>query len=473
MVRNFIKSPIVQGAVMVLGSASAHANFSGTDVNLGINPAAGGMAGAAYTRPEEPSAAVFGNPATLTQFKGFNMNFGASLLMIDATNKQSLTVPGVGSFENRSTSDADNYLIPTFGMTLEMAPGVVLGIGLEADGGLGADYRDDPIMLTAGAATDPALGFSTPITLPVVVELISFNANLALGYEVTEKLSVGIAGTAGFGLVQFGTAGTTTGVTEFGVKTFNPGLTDFGGTTSSVHDIGFAASIGATYALNEQVMLSAALKSEMEYNFRTGVHSTVVGGDGWQKLTIDTPMEVIVGIALDDLLLPGLAVEADVIWKEWSKAAGLQDVWDDQFSLALGGRYTTGNWIFRAGYKWSEPQQLSANHAGNTVGALLGAGSLPLGATADAAGFGAVAGDIIGIVQTTLTPVIMEHTLSIGAGYNFTETIRVDGYISHAMKGTEKRYTPNLNALGGLPATEFEASTSTTWVGLGINVAMP
>lgn len=471
MVRNLIKSPLLQGAVMMLGSASAQANFSGTDVNLGINPAAGGMAGAAYARPEEPSAAVFGNPATLTQFKGFNMNFGASFLMIDATNKQSLSVPGVGSYEHRSTSDADNYIIPNLGVTLELAQGVVLGVGLEADGGLGADYRDDPIQLAAGAAPD--LGFSTPITLPVVVELISFSANLALGYQVNEKLSIGVAGTAGFGLLQFGTSGTTTGITEFGIATGNPGLTDFGGTTSSVHDIGFAASIGATYALTDNVMFSAALKSEMEYNFRTGVHSTVVPGDGWQGMTLETPMEVIVGVAMDDLLLPGLVVEADVIWKEWSEASALQDVWDDQFSIALGARYTSGNWIIRGGYKWSEPQQLDIEHANNTVGGLQGAGTLPLGETADAAGFGAVAGDIIGIVQTTLTPVLMEHTLSFGVGYQFSDAVRVDGYVSHAFKETESRTTPNLNALAGLPASEFEAATSTTWIGLGINVSMP
>lgn len=458
------------GLFLGLGATSAQANFSGTDVNLGINPAAGGMVGAAYARPEEPSAAIFGNPATLTQFKGFNMNFGASFLMIDATNKQSFSGP-TGSFEHRSTSDADNYLVPNLGVTLELAQGVVLGVGLEADAGLGADYRDDPILLTAGAA--PSLGFPTPISLPVVVELISFNANLALAYQVNEKLSVGAAGTAGFGLVQFGTSGTTTGITAFGIATGNPGLTDFGGTTASVHDIGFAASIGATYALTDQVMFSAVLKSELEYNFRTGVHSSILPGDGWQKLTVETPMEVIVGVAIDDLFIPGLLVEADVIWKEWSEASALQDVWDDQFSLALGTRYTTGNWVFRAGYKWSEPQQLNAGDANNTVGGLQGAGTLPLGATADAAGFGAVAGDIIGIVQTTLTPVIMEHTLSFGVGYNFSETVRVDGYISHAFKEKESRFTPNLNALGGLPASEFEGATSATFVGLGLNVSMP
>jgi len=125
------------------------------------------------------------------------------------------------------------------------------------------------------------------------------------------------------------------------------------------------------------------------------------------------------------------------------------------------------------GYKWSEPQQLSANHANNTIGGLNGLGTLPLGDTADAVGFGAVAGDILGLAQAVLTPVIMEHTVSFGVGYNFNEMVRIDSYVSYGMKGTDKRYTPNLNGLAGLPATEFRGSTADTWVGLGVNVAMP
>jgi len=470
MAKNIMKRPFITSAVLALASTSVQANFSGIDLNLGINPAAGGMAGAAYTRPEESTAAIFGNPATLTQFKGYNMNFGASYLMIDATNDQRFSGP-TGTFENHSVSAADSYLIPSFGLSVELAEGLVLGLGLETDGGLGADYRDDPIQLTAGAA--PSLGFPTPVSLPVLIELISFNANIGLGYEVTEKLSVGVSGTIGFGMFQFGTAGPTSGITAFGAATGNPGLTDFGGTTASVHDIGIGASLGATYALTARTMLSATIKSEVEYNFENGVHSTVAPGNGWQDLTIQTPMEVIVGVSTEELFLPGLLAELDLIWKDLSKASTLQDVWDDQLTAALGARYTTGDWVFRLGYKWVEPQQLSANQAGNAIGTLQGVGSLPLGATADMAGFGAVADDLLGIVQTTLTPVIMEHTLSFGVGYNVSETIRIDGYVSHAFKGHEKRYTPSLNGLAGLPASELEANTSTTWAGLGINIALP
>ncbi len=471
MMKFLKKAPLAAGVAMAMVSGGAQAQFNGIDVNLSVNPAAGGMGGAAYTKPEEVSAAVFGNPATLTQFKGFNMNFGAAFARVHASNEQTFAGP-TGTFTNKSISDADNYLAPNFGVSLEIAPGMVFAIGFEADSAIGADYRDDPLMLVGGAA--PSLGFTTPITLPLIVELLSFNANLGLGYEVTDKLSVGVSGTVAFGMVQLGTTGPTTGITEFGVATGNPGLTDFGGTTSSVHDIGFGASIGATYALSDKIMFSGTVKTPTEYNFRKAIHSTVpaaFGKDAWQSLRVETPLEVIAGVALEDLFIPNLLVEADVSWKNWESAATLEDVWEDQFMVALGGRYTMDKWIFRAGYQWSEP--LSKKSHGNTLNGLCGLGSIPLGACADAAGFGAVANDVISIVQTSLLPVLMEHTFSVGIGYNFTDSVRVDGYAQFSPAEELKRNTPNLEALAGLPATEFKGDVDVVLMGIGINVAMP
>lgn len=48
----------------------AQATNIGSDSNLGYKPVAGAMGDAAYTAPQEASAAIFGNPATLTQFEG-------------------------------------------------------------------------------------------------------------------------------------------------------------------------------------------------------------------------------------------------------------------------------------------------------------------------------------------------------------------------------------------------------------------
>lgn len=458
------KSAIATGVFAALASSGAQAISTGTDFNLSAKAAAGGMAGAAYVRPQEASAAVFGNPATLTQFKGFNMNFGASFLSIEELkNEQFATINGGplnGSYVNESISDADNYIVPDVGISLEVAPGLVIGTGLEVDAGLGGDFRDDPVAL---------LGI---VTVPINVELISFNANLAAGYQVNDKLSIGAAATIGFGLFQLGTTGSTQNLAAL--------FPDFGGTSSSVHDIGFGASVGATYAVQEGVTVGATLKSPVEYNFRNAMFSQVAAaqdGNGWQDITLAQPAEAIIGVALENVLLPGLLVEIDAIFKQWSGAGGYEDVYDDQWLIALGAQYSIGKWKFRAGYSYAEHILRGTPHS--TLSGLNGIGTIPLG---DSDGFGGALGtDIVAAFQTALVPVIWEHTITAGLGYNFTENLRVDAYGAYAFGGESvERNLPfiELAGAGAVGAAsvsqDFKGSLESEWmVGIGLNVAMP
>jgi len=459
MMKLFKKAPLAAGVVIALASGGAQAISAGTDLNLSGKAKAGAMGGAAYTMPQEASAAVFGNPATLTQFKGFNMNFGASYLGI--TSVDVTTSNALGTDSGTAHSDADDYIIPDFGMTLELAPGLVLGTGLEVDAGLGADYRDDPVGLTGlpGGALGLNAGASDVITLPLMVELISFNANIGLGYQATERLSLGASVTIGFGLAQLGTTGPTTGISgALGAGGAIPlGLEDFGGTSSSVHDIGFGFSLGSTYALTNDVMLSAAYKSPVEYNFSNIVHTSVPGatsgGDGFQDLRVQQPAEVIVGIALDNVLAQGLLIEADVIWKDWSHASTYEDVYDDQFLLVFGGQYQIGAWSLRAGYSWAED-------------VLNGLGTLPLG--------GPLGTDVVKVAQMSLLPVIWEHTVTAGVGYQFTDAVSLDGYVAYAFGEEDSRDLNTVGAvLGGATPTMAVEVEEEIMIGAGITISMP
>ncbi len=488
MIRNFNKSPLVFAVSLTIASTGAHAISAGTDLNLSAKAAAGGMAGAAYTMPQEASAAVFGNPATLTQFKGFNMNFGASLISLAGVeNTQYATITGGaldGSYSNRSTSDADNYIVPDFGLALEIAPGFVIGTGLEVDAGLGSDMRDDPVTLLGGAAGT---------SLPLIVEVISFNANLAAAYQVNDKLSLGAAFTVGFGLAQLGTAGPTAGLDGLnglliGAGALPPGsttLTDFGGTSASVHDIGFGGSLGATYLVQDGVMLSAALKSPVEYNFRNIIHAdpgSVGGGissDGYQNLRIQQPLEAIVGVALDNVLAPGLLVELDAVWKNWSDASAYEDAYEDQWLLLLGTQYTTGDWKFRLGYSYAE--DILKSPPNGTLGGLDGVGTVPLSNGNNATNQLSV--DVVKIVQNSLIPTLWNHTVTAGVGYSFTENIRVDAYAAYAFGESNTDDLPGLSgaAAAALAVTGATGVTAKSkgevdyelMVGAGINIAMP
>ncbi len=539
--RTFNKTPlalgVAAGMAMLVASTGAQAASAGTDLNLSAHTIAGGMAGAAYTRPQEASAAVFGNPATLTQFPGVNFNFGATLISLTDIQVETDTTLHVGAgdfaFHEDHDSGADNYIVPTLGISLQVSPNLTLGLGLEADAGLGADYRDDPLQLFAGAvngantAFGPLVGLEMlngPVAAPLLVEVISFNANIAAGYKVNNALSVGGALTIGFGLAQLGTAGPTTGFDAIsdlvidgalglgtvGDATISNGgvLSDWGGTTSSVHDISLGWTLGATYIVADGITTSLAVKSPVEYKFKNIIYgnpATTGGGlvdgnsaNGWQHLDVEQPLEVIAGVALEDVIAPNLLVELDVVWKNWSEADAYEYAYEDQFLVNLGAQYVMGDWSFRAGYSWAE--EILKDTPESTLGQLTGLGNLPLGEGAAAldvaTGLGIVeplAVDFIEIVQMSLLPVIFEHSFTAGAGYNFTDAVSVNGFVSYSL-GEEAERDLEIAAAaldiglglidaangdtGAFVSTGTESSItqnmgSEIFVGIGINVALP
>lgn len=484
----FNKTPlalgVAAGMAMLAASTGAQAGNTGTDLNLSAKARAGGMAGAAYTMPQEASAAVFGNPATLTQFKGINVNFGATFITLDAENVQSTTiagslVPGInGTSSNTSTTDAKDYVVPDLGITLQVSPNLVIGTGLELDSGLGTDFRDDPVSLFAGALAPAGLAQTG---VPLLVEVISFSANLAAAYQVNDQLSLGASATIGFGLAQLGTAGPTIGLDALGgALGAAPTLTDFGGTSASVHDIGFGASLGATYLLQEGVMLSATVKSPVSYNFRDIIYAdqtavpAVHGHNGYQDLTLQNPTEVIMGVAFNNVFMPGLLVEADAVWKNWSDAQTFQDIFEDQWLLSLGAQYKTGEWTYRAGYSYAG--DILSDKPNNTLGGLDGLGTIPLGETP---GFTAISVDVVELVQVGLVPVIWEHTVTAGIGYQITDAVSVDGFISYSFDNTDTRNPSTLDAaaaglIGGTVETEYKIELGPEiMAGIGLNIALP
>ena len=535
--RTFNKTPlalgVAAGMAMLVASTGAQAASAGTDFGLTAHTIAGGMAGASYTRPQEASAAVFGNPATLTQFPGVNFNFGATLIAITdltvETDTTLDTVLGPVTSHSEHQSDADNYIVPTLGITLQVSPNLTLGLGLEADAGLGADYRDAPLQLFAGTFNDvqTLLGgipgnitpLDGPVAAPLLVEVISFNANLAAGYKVNEQLSLGAALTIGFGLAQLGTTGPTTGfdtVSDLVVDGLAAGvggisnngvletgiLSNWGGTTSSVHDISLGWSLGATYMVADGITTSLAIKGPVEYKFKNIIYGdpATTGGafvpgntaDGWQHLDVEQPLEVVAGVAFEDVLAPNLLVELDVIWKNWGDADAYEDAYEDQFVVALGAQYEMNDWSFRAGYSWTE--EILQDQPESTLGQITGLGNLPLGAGAAALDGVAVppvvealAVDFIEIVQMSLLPVLWEHTFTAGAGYNFTDSVSVNGFVSYSLGEEDSRNLEiaaaaadialgNLGLGGGTGGSTSSITAdvdSEVMVGIGINVALP
>jgi len=439
---------VAAGLGLLVASTGAMAISTGTDLNLSGKARAGGMAGAAYTAPQEASAAVFGNPATLTQFKGINMNFGASFLSlasIDVTTEAA--VAGGALSKKNAHSDADNYIVPDFGLTIQVAPNLYIGTGLEVDAGLGADYRDDPV----------ANAFS------LVVEVISFNANFAAAYEATENLSLGGAVTVGFALAQLGTSGELDllGLGATTQANFLP--------TSSVHDIGLGGSLGATYKLADGITASATWKSEVQYHFKNILENVATDGagnrfaPGHQTLTLEQPQEIILGVAFDDVLAPGLLVEADVVWKNWSQAETYDDAFEDQFLFLLGAQYEMGDLTLRTGYSYAENIMKSDDSAHATLDGLDLRNNV-LGGTES--------GQVVELAQMTLLPTIWNHTITAGIGYKVTDAVSVDAYAAYAF-GEEASRDLGLGPGATVPLKLDVEVDYELMVGAGINIALP
>ena len=434
------------------------ANLAGTDLNLSTHPVTGGMAGAGYTIALEPSAALFGNPASLTQMKGIRYNLGATYFHFFGNN----TKQEFGDFSNTSTSANADYIIPVTAATFELIEDLVLGVGVEVDAGAGVDYRDDPITLLG--TPDGAFG----TTVPALAQIISFNANVGLAYEIADKISIGGALTLGFGLLQLGTAGTTTGILNASTALETP-VDDFGGTTSTVQDIGVGGSVGLNVEPLNGFRFSVAYKSAVKYEFDNLLSTTVgvpAGGQSiFQDLNIQQPQEVVFGVGFQPEGID-LTLAFDAVWKNWENADGYKDFYNDQWLLMLGGQYVVAEILaLRLGYSYATP--ILKTSTGNTVGDLTGIGTIPFGDVG-----GALSPTVVTLVQMNLLPVIWLHNVTAGVGIDVTDKVQIDVFASVSIPNSVSREAVALSAALQSPVI-YEADFETAlWVGAGVQVAI-
>ena len=64
-------------AIVALSPGSAHAQSFGVELFNNLMPASGGMAGASIASPQDVQSAVYGNPSTMTQYRGTQFAFGS------------------------------------------------------------------------------------------------------------------------------------------------------------------------------------------------------------------------------------------------------------------------------------------------------------------------------------------------------------------------------------------------------------
>lgn len=366
---------------------AAYAANYGTDLNNTMLPATGGMGGASVARTVEGAAAVFGNPATLTEYnEGTSFSFGATYYQNSVKPKHNGMDTGVAW---SAKSAADEYLVPTIAITHALNDRLVGGLGLTAQSGIGEDLR------------------GTPGSLDPNSELLVFMANVGLGYKVTDHLSLGGTATIGNGFLQMGLSSNTASTHGFG----------FRGTVGAKYDMG-ATSLGAYYR--------SPLKIEYDKFVDNGGPIGPGKGNFW-SVDVEQPQEFALGLANNSLMDGNLQLNGDIIFKDWSNADLYKDFYRDQIVYALGAQLKTGEAKWRVGYSYARDP--IKRNVGSSIGGVTSMGS-PVGTLM-------LTPSLVEYFQVTNTASIWEHQISGGFGYQFTKQLSFDSHAAVALANTD------------------------------------
>jgi len=374
-------------AATLLAAPVAHAANYGTDLNNTMLPATGGMGGASVARTVEGAAAVFGNPATLTEYnEGTTVSFGATYYRPDVNVKHNGGDTGVAW---SSRSNADQYLVPTVAITQAFSPNLVAGIGLTAQSGIGSDFRD------VNGSLDPNS------------ELLVFNANAGLGYKVTDNLSIGGMATLANGFLQM----------------------SLSSATASTHGFGFRGTVGAKYQAGA-TSFGAYYRSPLKIEYDRFVDNGAPIGPGkgrFWSVDVEQPQEFAVGISNNSLFGGNLLINADIIYKDWSSADLYKDIYRDQTVYAMGAQLTTGPAKWRIGYSYArDPIKRSVGSS------IAGVPSFAYNGTTVT-----LTPSIVQYFQATNAEAIWEHQVSAGFGYQLTDKISFDSHATFALENKD------------------------------------
>jgi long-chain fatty acid transport protein len=369
-------------------STRARAQGYGSDTQNVLTPAAGGMAGVSVALPQDVPAAIFGNPATLTQFRGTQFTMGGAWV------EGYPTVTTDGTYDHLPpysvTSRTEGFTIPAIGVIQDLRglglPAAV-GMGFSGLSGLGDEYR--------GRAPDGS--FLNNLSN----EYLVLGVNMAAAVEVTDRLSVGAALTLGNAFEQLGFIGPIS-------------------SSAMVNDYALRGTVGIDYDLNPCNTLGFYYQSKMDFQFPNAIRFTNLSGTTYRDLNVDQPQTLGFGYANRSLMNGDLLIAADVYYKLWDNAALWQDVFVNQWAFAVGTQLTRGKLRYRLGYSYN------SNPLNHNVGQSLD--GLP------------VLQEQIQLFQAACVPFVNQHRLTGGIGCHgfLIPTLDLDLFAGGLFKGQDE-----------------------------------
>ena len=303
----------------MLGSRVVSAQVFGVELHNNMMPGAGGMGGVSIAQPQDLTSSINANPATLTQFRGTQILFGGGWAEPTITMDQQRQLPIIGDapvitpYSAKST--APGVPVANIGITQELSElglPATFAIGFITTSGVIADYRHVP----ESNGTNAALAvFSVPV---------------ALGVDLTERLSLGAS-------------------LALGIAFFDGPFAGIGGMTP---DYALRGTVGANYRLTDRTTVGAYYQTKQSFTFDNAI---LLANDTIRRdIDLDLPQNVGFGIANRTLMDGRLLVGVDVLYKLWNETDLFGALYDNQWVVQVGGQYSAGRYRLRAGYTWAE-----------------------------------------------------------------------------------------------------------------------
>jgi long-chain fatty acid transport protein len=297
--------------------------------------------GNAFVATADSAAAVFYNPAGMTQLKSPQVQAGAYSIVLGNT----ATVQG-----EKTEAKNEFQVVPNLYYVQPFNDRLSFGFSLNSPYGLGTDWGRENNMS------------------PVVTEtrLLYASATSAVAYKVTDEFSIG----ASFSI-------------NYADLTLEQGLKDPGSGASipgsffrfNGDDIGFAGAVGARWQPSEKHAFGLNYQTGSSFDLIGKTKSNYLADDYSAQMNFMTPDRAAVGYSYRPT--PGWNIEANIEWLNWdtlntlnvqtSTVPGTDTVpvtfdWESSFIYEVGASYTTDKgYIFAIGYDYNESSQPDKN----------------------------------------------------------------------------------------------------------------
>ena len=419
---NFCKIALVIFFAVLMSTAAFATNG---DNLIGVGPISRAMGGVGIAAPQDAISAVFANPAAMC-FGPFcpsgEVDFAGTLFMPDV--KAKVSGPGVGG-TIKASSDDEVYAIPAFGLSVPITDGLSppdWRFGLAAYGvtGLGVDYRDTdldqpgffPFSQVMPGAPDG------PLITGEFTQLQSMRFAPAIAYQPNAKLSFGLSGIVEYANLDLG--------------------------QGSDWDYGYGLQGGAIFRPINDLSLGLNIITPRKLEFKKVADFDADGS--LDDLDLEAPLEIGAGAAY---AFQKLLIEVDVKWINWSDAKGYKDFdWEDQWAYGIGTQYKlTQAFSLRAGY----------NYAKNPVKKH---DNFDFMGTTDVQGKN-VSNVNYEALRILGFPAFVEHHLTLGVGYEFTNNTVLNLSYMHAIENSMKESSQG-------DAFSFESSLKEDTVSMGV-----